>query len=128
MSRPPENAERRTVLLVDDDDAVRTMIARYLVLNGFAVTQACNGLDALAALRSGGTIGAIVLDLRMPVMDGWAFRRAQRDDLALISIPVIVLSGADADRFSELDADAVFEKPVTLSSLAAALRRFVKSS
>jgi CheY-like chemotaxis protein len=111
------------VLLVDDDAAVRRTIARFLTFEGFAVVEATNGQEALAYLRTGAGASVIVLDLRMPVMDGWAFRREQRSDPALQNIPVVVLSGADVDRFPELDAAAAFEKPVRMAQVAGAVRR-----
>ena len=116
------------VLLVDDDAAVRRTIARFLASEGFAVVEAGNGLEALTYLRTGAGASVIVLDLRMPVMDGWTFRREQRLDPALDRIPVVVLSGADADRFPELEAAEVFEKPVRMSQLAEAVRRLSELS
>lgn len=111
------------VLLVDDDAAVRRTIARFLTSEGFAVVEANNGLEALTYLRTGAGASVIVLDLRMPVMDGWTFRREQRLDPVLEKIPVVVLSGADADRFPELEAAEAFEKPVRMSQVAGAVRR-----
>jgi CheY-like chemotaxis protein len=64
-----------------------------------------------------------VLDLRMPVMDGWAFRKEQRSDPGLAGIPVIVLSGADAERVPEIEAAAAFRKPVSFSDVIAVVRR-----
>jgi CheY-like chemotaxis protein len=114
----------RPVLIVDDDVAVRRTIGRFLGFEGFTVVEVDNGLKALTYLRGGGDAGVIVLDLRMPVMDGWTFRSEQRRDPALAGIPVIVLSGADADRFQELDAVAAFEKPFSMPQLVATVRRF----
>jgi CheY-like chemotaxis protein len=103
-------------------------MARFLSLEGFSVVEAGNGQEALAYLRSGAGASVIVLDLRMPVMDGWAFRREQRLDPALQSIPVVVLSGADADRFAELEAAFVFQKPVKMSAVVVAVRRLSASA
>ena len=111
------------VLLVDDDVAVRRTIARFLTFEGFVVVEANNGQEALTYLRTGAGASVIVLDLRMPVMDGWAFRRAQRLDPLLENIPVVILSGADAERFPELEADEAFEKPVRMAQVADAVRR-----
>jgi len=110
------------VLLVDDDPGVRRTLARFLGRDGFAVVEADNGQQALTYLKDGGAASVIVLDLRMPVMDGFVFRAAQRREPALAGIPVIVLSGADTDRFDELDAAATFEKPASFSSLAKCVR------
>ncbi len=110
------------VLIVDDDAAVRRTIARFLGLEGFTVIQTDNGLAALAYLRGGGKASVIVLDLRMPVMDGWTFRREQRRDSAFAHIPVIVLSGADEDRFNELEAAATLQKPASMSEVLRCVR------
>jgi CheY-like chemotaxis protein len=122
VSNPP------VVMVVDDDVAVRGTIARYLGFEGFVVVEAGNGREALTHLRTGCGASAILLDLRMPVMDGWAFRRAQRDDPSISHIPIIVLSGADAQRFSELDAVAAFEKPVAVAQIADMLHRLLPRS
>ncbi len=117
--------QSQTVLIVDDDLAVRRPMARLLGLEGFDVVEAGNGQEALTCLRAGLGIAAIVLDLRMPVMDGWAFRTRQRADPLIADIPVIVVSGADSDRFDELGAVATFEKPVAPSSVVNALRELL---
>jgi CheY-like chemotaxis protein len=116
----------RTVLVVDDDSGVRELLTRSLSFEGFEVMEAANGLDALTQLRTGRRPGVIVLDLRMPVMDGWAFRVAQRADPRIARIPVVILSGADAHRFQEIEAVAALEKPVSLSQLADCLHRIVE--
>jgi CheY-like chemotaxis protein len=103
-------------------------MARFLTFEGFAVVEATNGQEALAYLRSGKGASVIVLDLRMPVMDGWAFRREQRQDPELGKIPVVVLSGADSDRFAELEAAATFQKPVRMSQVAGVVRRLCAAS
>jgi CheY-like chemotaxis protein len=110
------------VLVVDDDPAIRRVVSRYLATDGFAVTEADSGQAALEFFRGGGAADVIVLDLRMPIMDGWAFRKAQRADPALAHIPVVVLSGADAERFEELEAAATFLKPARMSELIACIR------
>ena len=119
--------DTRPVLIVDDDASVRRTIARFFTGEGFTVVEADNGQDALAYLRGGGDARVIVLDLRMPVMDGWTFRREQRLDPRLAHIPVIVLSGADADGFPELDAMATFEKPVSLLQIVNLVKRLSAS-
>jgi CheY-like chemotaxis protein len=116
-----------SVLIVDDDAAVRGLMARFLGHGGYTVIEADNGQAALAYLRGGGEASVILLDLRMPVMDGWAFRREQRRDPAFADIPVIVLSGADAHRFHELEAAATFHKPASMVELLRCVRRLCES-
>lgn len=107
----------RTVLIVEDDGDTREMLERFLELEGFQVRTAANGRQALDQLEAGAAPSVIVLDLMMPVMDGWQFRQEQvrRSDLA--KIPVIVVSAAGRDRISKIDADAYLSKPVDLEEL-----------
>ncbi len=112
MARPlamPRVRMADAVLVVEDDAALREMMAQQLHLAGFAPATAPNGYEALALLRQGFPAKLILLDLKMPIMDGWAFRAAQRRDPDLADIPVIVMSARDA---AGLDAAAVFSKPI----------------
>jgi CheY-like chemotaxis protein len=112
-----------TVLFVDDDPGLRRVMTKFLSLEGFAPVVAGNGQEALAYLRGGGAPKVILLDLRMPVMDGWAFRKAQRADPGLAEIPVIVLSGAEVERLPEIEAAAAFKKPVSFPDVITAVRQ-----
>jgi CheY-like chemotaxis protein len=113
---------RPAVLIVEDDPDLRSMMDQFLHLEGFAPVTAVNGLDALRLLKTGLRVDAILLDLMMPVMDGWAFRRAQRLDPEIADIPVIVLTAAGNIQHAELRAAAVFPKPVPFDSVLQALR------
>ena len=115
------------VLLVDDDSGVRRTLARFLGRDGISVVEADNGQQALTYLKEGGPASVIVLDLRMPVMDGFAFRAEQRREPLLANIPVVILSGADTDRFDELGAAATFEKPASFVELAKCVRELARS-
>ena len=110
------------MLVVDDDPYLQRVMMKFLTLEGFVPVLAGNGEEALTYLRGGGSARVILLDLRMPVMDGWTFRREQRDDPGIADIPVVVLSGAESE-VSELDAAAAFYKPVSFSEVIAVVRR-----
>ena len=112
-----------SVLVVDDDPNLVRLMAKFLKLEGFAPVQALNGQEALAYLRDGGDARVILLDLRMPVMDGWAFRREQRGDPGIADIPIVILSGVDTDHVNELDAAAAFHKPVSFPEVVDIVRR-----
>jgi len=112
-----------TVLVIDDDPGIRRLMTSFLKLEGFAPVTAANGKEALAYLRNGGVVHVILLDLRMPVMDWWTFRREQRRDPAIADIPVVVLSGADAEHAPELAAAAWFDKPVSVSQVISVIPR-----
>jgi two-component system, chemotaxis family, chemotaxis protein CheY len=116
--------EEPTVLVIDDDRDLVLLMAKFLKLEGFAPVSALNGHEALKYLRGGGEANVILLDLRMPVMDGWAFRAAQRADPAIADIPVIVLSGVDSmgAAHQQLGAAAIFQKPASLVDVVIAVR------
>ena len=80
------------VLIVDDNDETRTLLAQILAIRGYEAVGATDGLDALAWLRGGGRPSVIVLDMRMPNMDGSALQRALKADARWAAIPVIVYS------------------------------------
>jgi CheY-like chemotaxis protein len=112
----------RRVLLVEDDADLRDMMALLLHLEGFDTTTAVHGREALDRLHAVSDLPhVILLDLMMPVMDGWQFRREQLADTRLDAIPVVVLS-AVADRVSDLNAAAVLSKPLDLEILLKTLR------
>lgn len=93
------------------------MLGRFLELEGYKVELAANGKQALERLTGGVQPCVILLDLMMPVMDGWQFRREQIRDTGLKDIPVIVVSAAGKDRIAEIDANAVLTKPLDLEQL-----------
>jgi CheY-like chemotaxis protein len=93
------------------------MLGRFLELEGYKVELASNGKQALERLTGGVHPCVILLDLMMPVMDGWQFRREQVRDSHLKDIPVIVVSAAGKDRIAEIDANAVLTKPLDLEQL-----------
>lgn len=111
------------ILVVEDDDAIALVLEDLLAGEGYAVGRAANGAAALSML-SVFQPDVIVLDLMMPVLDGWGFRAAQRE-LApeLARIPVVVLSGArDAmSAGNDLGATAVVVKPFALEALLDAI-------
>ncbi len=112
------------ILLVEDDSSLRETLADVLVDEGFEVSAAANGREALEKLAANHP-DLILLDLVMPVMDGWAFREAQRKCPDLASIPTVVLSATsplDGPGLHTLDAEAVISKPVRMERLIGALR------
>src|ERR1700747_2678580 len=92
------------VLIVEDDDDLREMMAQLLTLEGFPAATVPNGHEALEYLRRGLTPHLSPRDLRMPVMDGWAFRKEQEADPALSGVPVVVLTALDRGRATSVNA------------------------
>jgi CheY-like chemotaxis protein len=113
-----------TVFVVEDDVDTRDMMGRFLELEGFTVEVAANGKQALERLNAGVHPCVILLDLMMPVMDGWQFRSQQIRDAALASIPVIVVSAAGKDRIGDIEANAYLSKPVDLEQLLAQVTQY----
>jgi CheY-like chemotaxis protein len=112
-----------TVLLVEDDVDVREAVTDTLEDAGYRVLAARHGQEALALLRDGGTRPCLILlDLMMPVMDGWQFRELQSKDPALADIPVVALSAHGG--LQALGAADHLRKPVQLRALMAVVERF----
>jgi CheY-like chemotaxis protein len=110
------------VLVVEDDASVREMMAEFLDLEGFRPVTAANGREALTYLKNGGEAGVILLDLMMPVMTGFDFRREQQRDPLLAAIPVIVLSANAGDQTADMQPAAAFQKPVELAAVIGMVR------
>jgi CheY-like chemotaxis protein len=123
---PAPTACNPLVLVVDDDLPTREALALILAAEGYRVRTAPDGLAALSELRDGDRPCLIVLDLMMPVMDGWQFRHEQRRDPRLADIPVIVCSAAGRvrQRAADLQAIAYFDKPLDPMDLLAAIRHY----
>jgi CheY-like chemotaxis protein len=117
-----------SVLVVDDDPNLVRLMSKFLKLEGFAPVPAANGEEALRYLRGGGDASVILLDLRMPVMDGWTFRQEQRQDPVIANIPIVVLSGVETERLHELEAAASFHKPVSFPEVVVVLRRLCEAA
>ena len=115
-----------TILIVEDDADTRDMIGRFLELEGYAVETAANGRQALDRLDAGAHACVILLDLMMPVMDGWEFRRIQVSHATLSKIPVIVFSAAGRDRMAQIDANDYLSKPVDLDELLDRISRYCR--
>ena len=106
-----------TVLLVEDNDDVREMMSLALQLAGNGVLTASNGSEALRVLAERPPPCLILLDLMMPVMDGWELRAALRRDPTLSRIPVVVISALTEDMARRLGATGYLPKPVDIDQL-----------
>src|SRR3954447_26088577 len=107
------------VLVVEDDDSIALVIQDLFESEGFEVQRAPNGRDGLTLLQDFRP-HVIVLDLMMPVLDGWGFRAEQRQLPSQLSqVPVIILSGARdaAAAATDLDAASLVVKPFALEAL-----------
>lgn len=111
------------ILVVDDDDDIRETLSEALELAGYAVKTAPHGGEALSLLAEGEKPCLIVLDLMMPVMDGYAFREEQLRRPELASIPVVMVTASRSVREASTGAATVLFKPFSLGRLMAAVEQ-----
>ena len=119
---------RPRILVVDDDRMLRELLVGALGDEGYDVQSARDGQEGLAAL-SRWRPDLVLLDLMMPVLDGWAFRSKQLESKELASIPVVVLSAGHNLRsgVDALQATVIFPKPFDLDALLAVVSRLVQA-
>lgn len=125
---PGEGPRTLSVMIVDDDDAIREALEDVLTDQGYQVMGMSDGRQALDHLSAGEPPSAILLDLWMPVMDGWKFLDALLDTPRLSRIPLIVLTAARDQRARELRVAEVLTKPVQLQQVLGALERLTRVS
>jgi len=118
-----------SILIVDDDGDARDVLAKYFAKAGYSVMSEANGRAALKALLSS-TPDVIILDARMPEMDGIQLLGVMRSYLRLVKMPVILLTAypesADIDRAKQLGVNCVFAKTnYQLADLAACVRSLI---
>lgn len=119
---------RSRILIVEDDSDLREALAQVLRDEGYDVLGAAHGAEALDSLRAGRRPCLILLDLAMPVMNGWQFRDIQRHDPEISGIPVIVLSaGQDLPaQMPVLGLQEFIRKPIRLEFLLDSVARFCR--
>lgn len=109
---------RERVLVVDDDDGVRELVEMVLSERGFDVATAENGRRALDYMNSEDQVRVILLDMRMPVMDGWEFASRYRQSMdAKARIIVFTAAHDAAQRAAQVAADGYISKPFDLETL-----------
>jgi CheY-like chemotaxis protein len=114
----------KRILLAEDDPEIQASLAESLGDEGYIVDVASNGRSALRYLENGYRPSVILLDLMMPLMNGWAFRAVQLADRTTRDIPVILLSAGSNLHIiaAELQAPYFMKKPVELGRLFEMLR------
>jgi two-component system, chemotaxis family, chemotaxis protein CheY len=115
-----------SVLVVDDTKDVREAVSLLLETYGYAVESAVDGLDAVKKLEAGSRPDLILLDIAMPRMDGFAFRRWQAADVRFSGIPTVLLSGVyDPPRAQRLSGLPVLSKTAGIEEILEVIRRHV---
>ena len=114
------NTPKPRLLIVDDDDELRQSAADGLADAGYDPIVAVDGrqaLDLLHEQQNGDRPRLILLDLMMPVMNGWEFRDALRNETDLDGVPILVMTASRTLAAHPLEADAVLLKPFGLGQL-----------
>jgi two-component system OmpR family response regulator len=127
--RQAEPAPLATILVVDDEPSIRSLLSRFLTKAGYRVSESTDGRDALEQLRQS-KVDLLILDIVMPGMDGLEVLRALRRDVA--GLKVIVMSGAFDGRFLRtaemLGARATLQKPMKLSLVLETVRTVLEAN
>lgn len=116
-----------SILVIDDDEFIRDFIVRLLRKEGYDVAESTNGQEGLAYLRQARELpNLILLDLAMPVMNGWQFRQNQLQEQRLAEIPVVLLSAShELERgASTLHIPEYLAKPITAEQLLDVAARY----
>lgn len=119
--------KHKTILIVEDDEAILSIVKEMLEDEGYLIQTASNGHEALKVLQKEGIPGLILLDMKMPVMDGWHFAaefNARYDH----SAPTVVMTAAgDAEqRAEDIHADAWLGKPFGAENLLSTVKHYIK--
>jgi CheY-like chemotaxis protein len=111
------------LLIVEDDYELRETLAHTLSESGYAVESVSDGSEALARLNAGLCADLILLDLMMPVMNGWQFRARQLANPRLAAIPTIVMTATANLQTAAVSADDFLPKPLRLDQVLGAVAR-----
>lgn len=115
-----------SILLVEDEAPIRANLRRFLVLEGYRVVEAANGIEGLAAIAAERP-DLVLCDVMMPELDGFSLLGRLRSDPATATIPFVFLTASaekvDLERGRELGADEYVTKPFNLPELLALVRR-----
>lgn len=112
------------ILVVDDEPSLIEVISSVLEDQGYSVTTAADGREALRALHDGLRPCLAILDLMMPAMSGWELRAAMLADPKLADIPVAIVSAFAGGEMSTLQPSAVLQKPFELSQIVELADRY----
>jgi CheY-like chemotaxis protein len=111
------------ILVVDDDADIREVLSEVLIESGHEVMTASNGLEALQILRDGWSPCMVLLDLMMPVMDGYLFLEEAKNDPMLASIPITVITAGRQVDVGRLEGATLVAKPIRLPVLMSLIEK-----
>jgi CheY-like chemotaxis protein len=114
---------RKLVLVVDDEELIREVLRLALESHGYSVALAADGKEALEFLSKDIRPCVMLLDLMMPVMDGWALMKTLASDTQLADIPVVIVT-AFSERAHSIKFKEILYKPVELDTLYSVVGRY----
>lgn len=116
----------KRILVVEDDNSIRELLVELLQSEGYEVASAINGLEGLKYLQSQTNPDLILIDLMMPVMDGYSFRTEQMKNSEWSKIPVVVMSAeANAkEKMKTFGITAFLSKPVELDTILRTVEQY----
>lgn len=117
--------KNKTILIIDDDEAIRLALQAVLEKENFTVFAAANGQEGLELLGNIPQPCLILLDLMMPVLDGWEFLEIRKKDENISKIPVVVIS-AFSDQAKKINADGFLKKPIDINQFLEMINKFCK--
>lgn len=118
--------KKENVLVIEDAEEIRQILKLAIEMQGYSVIEASNGQEGLDMLENGTLPCLILLDLMMPVMDGWTFSEKISEDERLNKIPLFVVS-AYSDRVKSVKhLNGFMKKPVQLSDLLKVVSTYCK--
>ncbi len=119
------------ILIVEDDPDLRTILRMQLISHDFEVTEACNGAEGYAAVQEQ-TPDCVILDLMMPVMDGFGFLKRVRSIMDMTDVPIMILTASEDERNKlrgfQYQADAFMNKPYDLEELTTEVTRLLAAA
>lgn len=123
MSPKNEDSEKNLVLIVEDEKNIQEILKLGLEMEGFQVITADNGKMGMDILSSTSPLPCVILlDLMMPIMNGWEFADAISKESSLSTIPLILVT-AYGDRAKSIPSKAIVEKPVDFNVLIEAVNK-----
>jgi len=123
LADTPSNSDAPVILLIDDEESIRQVLSLALEFEGFRVFTASNGQEGIELLSRMPRPCLILLDLMMPVLDGWGFMEALAKKPAYAGIPVAIIT-AFSERANGIRSVALLQKPVELDQLFDLARRY----
>ena len=119
-----EAAKRCLVAIIEDDSEFRNMLRELLEEEQYRVVAVANGAEALEKLRGDTVPNVILLDVSMPVMDGFDFLRFRNDDPQLSQVPVVLVTNAKPHERPTIGVNDVVRKPIDIDEILFAIKRY----